>query len=112
MTNTSPPLLGPHPGSEALYEQIGVGGASIVLAGYHAIDVEKFVRQPVRHRRNVNLTNAERDLRAKPRPELGNPVECPLRGWLRMRVGLQQNVTHGHHSPPASHPYSTLGTAN
>src|SRR3546814_3988406 len=90
------------PGLEGFHGRVRIDRALLVLAGDHAIDVQKLVRQPVRDARNVNLANSKGHPGAKASGKLPDPVDRPLRGRLGMRVGLQQNISHGHRFPPAS----------
>src|SRR3546814_18387221 len=53
-------LIGGYPGLEGLHERVRIDRALLVLAGAHAIDVQKLVRQPVRDARNVNRSEERR----------------------------------------------------
>src|SRR3546814_10257397 len=86
------------PGLEGFHGRVRIDRALLVLAGDHAIDVQKLVRQPVRDARNVNLANSKGHPGAKASGKLPDPVDRPLRGRLGMRVGLQQNRSEEHTS--------------
>src|SRR3546814_16141241 len=50
-------LISGYPGLDGFHERVRIDRALLVLAGDHAIAVQKLVRQPVRDARNVNLAN-------------------------------------------------------
>src|SRR3546814_8459319 len=68
------------------------------------------IRRPPRSTRTDTLfpyttlfrSNSKGHPGAKASGKLPDPVDRPLRGRLGMRVGLQQNISHGHRFPPAS----------
>src|SRR3546814_6175231 len=95
-------LIGGYPGLEGFHERVRIDRALLVLAGDHAIDVQKLVRQPVRDARNVNLANSKGHPGAKASGKLPDPVAPPPRGRPADRVCLQQNLPHSTRLPPAS----------
>src|SRR3546814_1336950 len=81
-------LIGGYPGLEGFHERVRIDRALLVLAGDHAIDVQKLVRQPVRDARNVNLANSKGHPGAKASGKRSEEHTSELQSLMRISYAV------------------------